>query len=61
VYAHAGLLHSAEALAPLVSKRIGALIWRYGIKHVLFTGHSAGGAVSSLLFAKYMSLAPTDC
>lgn len=61
VYAHAGFLNSAEALMPTLSKHVKAAITNSLIKHVLFTGHSAGGAVASLLLAKYLSLAAEEC
>ncbi|KAH0561982.1 hypothetical protein GP486_003311 [Trichoglossum hirsutum] len=61
VCAHAGFLNGAEALVPAVAKHIDALAEnKSAVKHVLFTGHSAGGAVASLLFAKFLSLAPTQ-
>ncbi|KAL4927871.1 Alpha/Beta hydrolase protein [Aspergillus undulatus] len=51
---HAGFLKSAEALDPIVSREIHRYIEDYGEKsHILFTGHSAGGAVASLLFLRY--------
>jgi len=34
--------------------RFANLIQSYGAKHVLFTGHSAGGAVASLLFTRLL-------
>ncbi|GIJ86995.1 hypothetical protein Asppvi_005894 [Aspergillus pseudoviridinutans] len=55
--AHSGFLNSAEALESIVSQSIS----RYAQKHtsgdirVLFTGHSAGGAVASLLYLHYLS------
>ncbi|OJJ33423.1 hypothetical protein ASPWEDRAFT_174830 [Aspergillus wentii DTO 134E9] len=51
--AHSGFLESAVALDSIVSKRIEEYKQRGG--HVLFTGHSAGGAVASLLFLRYLS------
>jgi pimeloyl-ACP methyl ester carboxylesterase len=61
VHAHAGFLNSAEALTPTLSKHIEDAIRKRSIKHVLFTGHSAGGAVASLLLAKYLTRAAEDC
>ena len=58
--AHAGFLSAAKALEPKVFENMTRLIRlkdsdRYkDVKHVLFTGHSAGGAVSSLLFLRYI-------
>ncbi|KAE8384136.1 hypothetical protein BDV23DRAFT_177281 [Aspergillus alliaceus] len=52
--AHSGFLNSAKALDKTVSHNITDYIHpnegRYS--HVLFTGHSAGGAVASLLFLR---------
>lgn len=55
--ANATLLTQAEALSITVSQRIQHYVELRGRepKHVLLTGHSAGGAVASLLFLHYMS------
>ncbi|KAM5386868.1 hypothetical protein ACJZ2D_000161 [Fusarium nematophilum] len=58
--AHSGFLNSAWALAAIVSQRIKNYIQNTqsqgGRKpHVLFTGHSAGGAVASLFYLHYIS------
>ncbi|KAL3475376.1 Alpha/Beta hydrolase protein [Aspergillus californicus] len=59
--AHAGFLKSAEALAPVVSEEISKYIGQHGEKsHVLFTGHSAGGAVASLLFLRHICSQPLN-
>ncbi|KAL4784663.1 Alpha/Beta hydrolase protein [Aspergillus varians] len=53
--AHAGFLKSAEVLEPTVSREINKYVGEFGEKsRVLFTGHSAGGAVASLLFLRYI-------
>ncbi|KAL4944329.1 hypothetical protein BDV06DRAFT_94353 [Aspergillus oleicola] len=53
--AHAGFLKSAEALDPIVCREINRYVDENGEKsHVLLTGHSAGGAVASLLFLRYV-------
>ncbi|KAL4951633.1 Alpha/Beta hydrolase protein [Aspergillus filifer] len=53
--AHAGFLKSAEALDPIVSREINKYVEETGEKsHILLTGHSAGGAVASLLFLRYV-------
>ncbi|KAH0558381.1 hypothetical protein GP486_004959 [Trichoglossum hirsutum] len=49
--AHAGFLNGAAALV----KYIDSLVANSKAGHVLFCGHSAGGAVASLLFLKYLS------
>lgn len=55
--ANANLLGKAEALAEGVSQKIGQYVRNQGQepKHVLITGHSAGGAVASLLFLHFIS------
>ncbi|RAH70136.1 alpha/beta-hydrolase [Aspergillus aculeatinus CBS 121060] len=55
--AHSGFLHSAMALEAIVSERIKAYSRLHADtgSHILFTGHSAGGAVASLLFLHYIS------
>ncbi|KAL4798207.1 hypothetical protein BDV19DRAFT_386493 [Aspergillus venezuelensis] len=53
--AHAGFLKGAEALDPIVSREINKYVDENGGKsHILLTGHSAGGAVASLLFLRYV-------
>jgi hypothetical protein len=51
--AHAGFLHAAIALKDTVFKHIDDSTRNNRIKHVIFTGHSAGGAVASLLCLSY--------
>ncbi|KAE8420155.1 hypothetical protein BDV36DRAFT_281717 [Aspergillus pseudocaelatus] len=55
--AHSGFLDSAKALEKAVSQRIKMYIRENAsnYSHVLFTGHSAGGAVASLLFLRYLA------
>ncbi|KAF4341100.1 alpha beta-hydrolase [Fusarium beomiforme] len=58
--AHSGFLNSARALdsivTGLVNKYLEAFDMKSGKKtHILFTGHSAGGAVSQLLYLHHMS------
>lgn len=55
--AHSGFLNSARALDKAVSQRIQMYICENAsnYSHVLFTGHSAGGAVASLLFLRYLA------
>lgn len=55
--AHSGFLNSAKALDKTVSQRINMYIRENAsnYSHVLFTGHSAGGAVASLLFLRYLA------
>ncbi|KAJ5716604.1 hypothetical protein N7493_008515 [Penicillium malachiteum] len=50
--AHAGFLGCASALDSIVSKQIEKYKETKGVTHVLFTGHSAGGAVASLLYLR---------
>lgn len=44
----------------LVSSRLNEIVKNTEVKHVLLTGHSAGGAVASLMFTKYLSQAAVD-
>ncbi|KAF7592076.1 hypothetical protein BBP40_000742 [Aspergillus hancockii] len=55
--AHSGFLNSAKALDSIVSREIKDYIIQDGGKysHILFTGHSAGGAVASLLFLRFLA------
>ncbi|KAE8351979.1 alpha/beta-hydrolase [Aspergillus coremiiformis] len=55
--AHSGFLNSAKALDNTVSHRMNEFIRlnRSRFYHILFTGHSAGGAVASLLFLRYLA------
>lgn len=57
ILVHGGFLNSAEALEPTVAARLNEYIQRHGSGrcHVAFTGHSAGGAVASLLYVRHLS------
>ena len=59
--AHAGFANGAAALGSAVTAQIRSVFKAGKIKHVLFTGHSAGGAVASLLFLRSLSVAARDC
>lgn len=61
IEAHAGFLNSAQALEGVVSKYIDDNAKQGNVKHVLFTGHSAGGAVSSLLYLRYLLCGKSKC
>ena len=52
--AHSGFLSSAKALSSLVLRHISKLNQDGRIKHVIFTGHSAGGGVAALLYLKFL-------
>ncbi|KAK0510053.1 hypothetical protein JMJ35_007447 [Cladonia borealis] len=52
--AHSGFLNSAKALSSLVLRHISRLNQEGRIKHVIFTGHSAGGGVAALLYLKFL-------
>ena len=56
IQAHSGFLHCAHALLPQITRELHKLIKEYNIHNVLLTGHSAGGAVSSLLFTYFLSI-----
>ncbi|KAF9638048.1 hypothetical protein BFW01_g8945 [Lasiodiplodia theobromae] len=51
--AHAGFLAGARVLESEITKTINQAFHAGGIKEVLFTGHSAGAAVASILFMHY--------
>lgn len=58
--AHAGFLGCAEILEPMISHSFEEME-RAGVQRVLFTGHSAGGAVASLLYLRYLSRKYAEC
>jgi hypothetical protein len=56
VDAHAGFLACARSLIPCLTEEITRQVsLDKNISNVLFTGHSAGGAVSSLIFLHFAS------
>lgn len=57
---HAGFLNAAKALMPLIEEHINR-IRSTSIRHVLFTGHSAGGAVASMTYLRALSHAKERC
>src|SRR6187551_3614084 len=59
--AHAGFLSSAKALYPSVNDHLIKASQDYPGLHVVFAGHSAGGAVSSLLYTKCLLEAKKTC
>ena len=58
--AHAGFLAAAEVLVAKTAQNIDGMSRHAPIKHVVFTGHSAGGAVSSLLFLRFLTHAAVE-
>lgn len=52
--AHSGFLTSAKSLSPPIARHISKLNEGGKIKHVVFTGHSAGGGVAALLYLKFL-------
>ena len=52
--AHSGFLTSAKSLSPSIIRHISKLNQEGRIKHVVFTGHSAGGGVAALLYLKFL-------
>ncbi|KAL8849342.1 MAG: hypothetical protein Q9221_005693 [Calogaya cf. arnoldii] len=58
---HSGFLIGAKALTQCIAKQLEESINNDGPKEVLFTGHSAGAAVSSLLFHHFLSSASSKC
>ena len=60
--AHAGFLNGAAALFSEVTRRVEQVAAEdKGPRHILLTGHSAGGAVASLIFAKFLAEAKCPC
>lgn len=59
--AHSGFLIGAKALAQHVADQLEKCMRNNGPNDVLFTGHSAGAAVSSLLFHHFLSSASSKC
>jgi len=55
--AHAGFLYGAKALAPKLQQQMAQYISdaSHSIDNVIFTGHSAGAAVASLLFLHFLT------
>ena len=52
--AHSGFLSNAKSLWPPIIRHISTLNLEGRIKHVVFTGHSAGGGVAALLYLKFL-------
>jgi len=52
---HSGFRNGAKALLPSIKQQLQADSGR--TKHVIFTGHSAGGAVASLLYLHFLGIA----
>jgi hypothetical protein len=61
IEAHAGFLNGAESLMPHISKILQKVVRVGRVKHVLFTGHSAGGSVASLLWLKFLCFGAKTC
>ena len=59
--AHAGFLNSAVELRERVSTFIDEVTKSRALKHVVFTGHSAGAAVASLLYLSFRAHSSEDC
>lgn len=59
--AHSGFLVGAKALAQHVAEQLEKCTKYNDPTEILFTGHSAGAAVSSLLFHHFLSSASSKC
>lgn len=59
--AHAGFLNGAEALLPRINAELDQICLASPNAHVILTGHSAGGAIASLLYVKLLSEAKQPC
>lgn len=58
---HEGFRLSAKALEGRVERQLGKCEYGTGPKEIVFTGHSAGAAVASLLFQIFLSVASAKC
>ena len=58
---HSGFLLGAKALAERVKEQLDISESGRGPTQILFTGHSAGAAVASLLFQHFLSSASVKC
>ena len=54
IKAHAGYINGADALEAAIRSQIDSTCRGSKTWNVLFTGHSAGGAVASLLFTRFL-------
>ncbi|KAK4248897.1 hypothetical protein C7999DRAFT_13178, partial [Corynascus novoguineensis] len=56
---HSGFLNGARALLPVVKDQLASTVGPSSDRasHVIFTGHSAGGAVASLLYLHFLGIA----
>ncbi|KAL2197038.1 Alpha/Beta hydrolase protein [Corynascus similis CBS 632.67] len=56
---HSGFLNGARALLPVVKEQLASTVGPGSDRasHVIFTGHSAGGAVASLLYLHFLGIA----
>jgi hypothetical protein len=61
LHAHAGFLNSALELIGQLSSRIENRLKQNPRTNILFTGHSAGGAVASLLHLSFRTNFATTC
>lgn len=55
VTVHGGFRASAKDLSRFIPMEVKSLLASTQARHVIFTGHSAGGAVASLLYMHYIS------
>ncbi len=58
---HGGFINSAQRLLSLVTRQLITANKATPHLHVIFTGHSAGGAVASLLFLNSLLEARDNC
>ena len=62
LYAHRGFLLNAEALAPEITRQLDEILRDHpSLRKVIFTGHSAGGAVAGLLYTHFLHRAADRC
>ena len=53
--AHSGFVNGVNALLPEINPRISQYVQSNEHRHIIFTGHSAGGAVASLAYMHMLS------
>ncbi|KAF5626698.1 uncharacterized protein FTJAE_9555 [Fusarium tjaetaba] len=61
IYAHSGFLACAATLLPwLTEEIIRQITVDEGLKDIVFTGHSAGGAVAAMVFLHFVCHCPSE-
>ncbi|KAF5966472.1 hypothetical protein FBULB1_11635 [Fusarium bulbicola] len=62
IFAHSGFLACAATLLPWLTEEIVRQVTAdMSLKDIVFTGHSAGGAVAAMVFLNFICHCPTEC